>query len=246
MFHQRARSWHASCYSLRVLPRKLRLKGVLFDVDGTLVNSNDAHARAWVEALRERGVHVSFEAVRNAIGMGGDKLLPSIAGIDADSQLGQRVSERRGELFRSEFLPSLQPFPQARALLVAMQAMGLKLAIASSAKKSELDALLTIARVADLLEGATSSSEAQNSKPDPDIVVAALSKLDLAPQHAILVGDTPYDIEAASRAGLATIALRCGGRSDHDLAGAVAIYDDPADLLAHLSEVNGGSESYAR
>lgn len=213
---------------------KAPLKGVLFDVDGTLVNSNDAHARAWIEAMRERGVDVPFRTVRGAIGMGGDKLLPSVAGIDADSALGRLLSERRGQVFRTQFLPTLKPFPHVRSLLVALRAKGLKLAVASSAEKSELESLLDIAQVTDLLEAATSSSDAEHSKPDPDIVGAALRRLDLAPEHAILVGDTPYDIEAASRAGLGTIALRCGGRSDQDLVGALALYDDPADLLSHL------------
>lgn len=226
--------WRATCYWLGVLSGKTPLRGVLFDVDGTLVNSNDAHARAWIEALSERDVDVAFTAVRAAIGMGGDKLLPSVAGIDADSPLGQLISERRGQVFRARFLPALKPFPGARSLLAALRAKGLKLGVASSAQKSELDALLAIAQVTDLLEGATSSSDAEHSKPDPDIVGAALRSLDLAPEHVILVGDTPYDIEAGSRAGVRTIALRCGGRSDHDLTGALAIYDDPADLLRHL------------
>jgi HAD superfamily hydrolase (TIGR01509 family) len=217
-----------------VASSKASFKGVLFDVDGTLVNSNDAHARAWIEAMRERGLDVPFRTVRAAIGMGGDKLLPSVAGIDADSPLGRLLSERRGHVFRTQFLPALEPFSQARGLLGALRAKGLKLAVASSAERSELEALLAIAQVTDLLETATSSSDAEHSKPDPDIVGAALRGLDLAPEQVIMVGDTPYDIEAASRAGVGTIALRCGGKSDHDLLGALAIYDDPADLLSHL------------
>ena len=215
-------------------PTNKQLKGVIFDVDGTLVNSNDAHARAWLEALRERGVDVPFSVIRNAIGMGGDKLLPSVAGVDAESELGRQLAQRRGEVFRTQFLPTLRPFAQARALLLALRAMGLKLAVASSAEKAELGALLGLAQVTDLLEGATSSNDAKHSKPDPDIVGAALRQLDLAPEHALLIGDTPYDAEAAARAGARSIVLRCGGRSDRDLAGALAIYDDPADLLAHL------------
>jgi HAD superfamily hydrolase (TIGR01509 family) len=211
-----------------------RVRGVILDIDGTLVNSNDAHARAWVEALAEADVSVDFVDVRRAIGMGGDKLLPAVAGFDAESKLGEKVGRRRAEIFRERYLPQLQAFPKTRDLLLRMKSAGIQLAVASSAKKEELTALLSLARVDDLIEGATSSSDAANSKPDPDIVAAALVKLALGAPHVIMIGDTPYDIEAAARAGIRTIAFRSGGRSDHDLAGAIAIYDNPADLLAHF------------
>src|SRR5580700_3597512 len=98
-----------------------RLKGVLLDVDGTLVDSNDAHAEAWVRALTENGVNVSFEKVRPLIGKGGDKLLPEVAGIEADSPKGKAISQRRGEIFQRDFLPSLRPFPGAKDLLARMK-----------------------------------------------------------------------------------------------------------------------------
>jgi HAD superfamily hydrolase (TIGR01509 family) len=211
----------------------MRIRGAIWDVDGTLVNSNDAHARAWVSALASFDVFVTFEAVRLLIGMGGDKLLPAIANIDADSERGRAISARRSELFESEYLPKLKAFPQARALLERMAGAGIKLAVASSAKPEELDHLLAIADVKDLLVD-TASSNRRRSKPDPDIVQAALDALDLAAADVVMIGDTPYDIEAAERAGLRAIALRCGGRSDHDLSGAIAIYDSPADLLQHF------------
>lgn len=209
-----------------------RVRGVILDIDGTLINSNDAHARAWVDALAEVDVEVDFADVRRLIGMGGDKLLPAIANIEEDSRLGAKISERRAEIFRQRHLPQLQPFPKARELLLRMTSAGIQLAVASSAKGEELSAFLELARIKDLIEGATSSSDAQSSKPDPDIVAAALVKLALGAPHVLMIGDTPYDIEAAARAGVRTIAFRCGGRSDHDLAGAIAIYDNPADLLA--------------
>jgi HAD superfamily hydrolase (TIGR01509 family) len=211
------------------------IRGVIFDVDGTLVDSNDAHARSWKKALQEAAIDVPLEHIRRAIGMGGDKLLPEVAGVDSEGALGRQISERRSAIFRTEFLPSLKAFPRARNLCFALRAMGLKLAIASSAQRDELDALLRIAQLTDLMEGATSGSDAQTSKPDPDIVRAALEQLALAPRHVVMIGDTPYDVEAASRAGLACIALRCGGRSDADLAGAAAIYDSPEHLLAELA-----------
>jgi HAD superfamily hydrolase (TIGR01549 family) len=212
-----------------------RIRGVILDIDGTLLNSNDAHARAWVDALAEVGIQVSFADVRQLIGMGGDKLLPAIAKIEADSPLGTKVSQRRAEIFKQQYLPGLRAFPKARELLLRMRGAGLALAVASSAKKEELTAFLEIANVADLIEDATSSSDARSSKPDPDIVRAALDKLALGAPHVFMIGDTPYDIAAASQAGIRTIAFRCGGRSDADLAGAVAIYDGPADLLARFA-----------
>jgi HAD superfamily hydrolase (TIGR01509 family) len=220
-----------------------RLRGVLLDVDGTLVNSNDAHARAWVDALGEESITVDFARVRPLIGMGGDKLLPALAGLDEDSPTGQRVSQRRAELFRERYLPNIHAFPRVRELLLRLQGAGLSLAVASSAKREELGPLLELAHVADLIEDATSSADADSSKPDPDIVAAALHKLGVGAKHAIMIGDTPYDIEAAARAGIPCIALRSGGRSEADLAGAVAIYADAADLLARFesSPLHGGA-----
>ncbi|HYP88543.1 MAG TPA: HAD family hydrolase [Polyangiaceae bacterium] len=212
----------------------MKVRGVIWDVDGTLVNSNDAHARAWMSALAEHHFYVAFESIRPLIGMGGDKLLPALAQIDEASPLGRAVSERRSEIFSTEHLPKLHAFPRARELLVRLADLGLKHAVASSARREELDALLQLANVQDLLVKVASSSEAKGSKPDPDIVQAALAHLRLDPADVIMVGDTPYDVEAASRAGIRAVALRCGGRSDRDLSAAQAIYDSPADLLDQL------------
>lgn len=212
-----------------------RVRGVILDVDGTLINSNDAHARAWVDALADSNIFVSFTQVRGLIGMGGDKLLPALASIDEASDLGQRISSIRGEIFRRQYLPHLKAFPKTRELLLHMRDCGQTLAVASSAKKEELEPFLELANVRDLVTAAASSSDASSSKPDPDIVQAALDQLQLQPTQVVMLGDTPYDIEAAGRAGVGTIAFRCGGRSDADLAGAIAIYDGPADLLAQFA-----------
>ena len=212
----------------------MKLRGVIWDIDGTLVNTNDAHARAWQSALAEFHLYVSFESVRSAIGMGGDKLLPAIASIEADSTLGRAISARRGEIFTGE-LPKLRAFPQVRQLLSRLADGGVKHAVASSAQPTELDALLQLADIKDLLVEVSSAAEGR-SKPDPDIVHAALEALGFAKNEVVMVGDTPYDIEAAQRAGIAAIALRCGGRSDHDLAGAIAIYDSPRALLEGLDD----------
>jgi HAD superfamily hydrolase (TIGR01509 family) len=212
------------------------IRGILLDVDGTLLDSNDAHARAWVAALERHGHQTSFERVRALIGKGGDKLLPEVADVEKDSPEGKRIAESRKQIFKERFLPTLRPFPQARALLERMRRDGLRLVVASSAEKAELDALLDAAQVADLIERKASSSDAPHSKPDPDIVQAALQQLGEPPEAVLMLGDTPYDVEASARAGVRAIALRCGGWDQPDLAGALAVYDDPADLLARYGD----------
>ena len=210
------------------------IRGVILDVDGTLIDSNDQHAKAWVETLEQFGVAASYDEVRRLIGMGGDKLLPKVSGISEETDEGRRISEARAERFKSKYLATITPFSKTRELVERMRDAGLQIAIASSAKGEELGPFLEIADVKDLIEAATSSSDAEESKPDPDIVEAALAHLDLDPGEVLMLGDTPYDVEAASRAGIATVAVRCGGWADEGLAGAVAIYDDPADLLARF------------
>jgi HAD superfamily hydrolase (TIGR01509 family) len=208
---------------------------VLLDIDGTLIDSNDAHAHAWVGAMAKHGYAVPFKKVRPLIGKGGDKLIPELIGLDPESGEAERIGETRAELFRAH-LSALRPTPGARALLLQMLTRGLTLVVATSAKPDEVTALLQQAGVADLIQAAASADNESSSKPDPDIVHAALSKTGRHPSAAIMIGDTPYDVEAALRARVATIALRCGGWPDDGLAGALAIYDDPADLLAHFDE----------
>jgi HAD superfamily hydrolase (TIGR01509 family) len=212
------------------------LRAVLLDVDGTLVDSNEAHVRAWVDALAEHGHPVPVEKIRRLVGMGGDNLLPAAVGIDKESPEGTAIADRRGEIFRHRFLHHLQPFPAVRPLLERLRDVGLELVVASSSPAEEMKVLLERAGVADLLRDAASGSDAESSKPDPDIVQAALKKIGLPPEETLMLGDTPYDIQAAGKAGVGVIALRCGGFSDAELQGALAIYDDAADLLARFDE----------
>lgn len=209
-------------------------RGIIFDVDGTLVDSNDAHAHAWIAACHELGFAVSFPAVRSLIGMGSDKLIPVLLNIDADSPQARRLSTLRRNFFVAQHLSAVRPFAETRALVQALLADGVRVAVASSAESSELDPLLDIAQVRELIQDQTSSSDARASKPDPDIVLAALNRLGCPREDALMVGDTPYDGEAARRAGVAFIAVRCGGWwNDTSLSPAAAIYDNPADILAH-------------
>jgi HAD superfamily hydrolase (TIGR01509 family) len=208
---------------------------VIFDVDGTLVDSNDAHASAWQDVLMEFDIPRDFAAIRRLIGMGGDKLLPALTGISADSDKGKEIVQRRGRRFRDYYMHELRPFPAVRDLLERIAADGFRLGVASSAKQEELEDLLDIAGVTDLIQRSTSSDDVDSSKPDPDALHAALQKLHVPASAATMIGDTPYDVEAAGRARLPAIAFRCGGWPDADLAGARAIYDDAHDLLAHYA-----------
>ncbi|HWA98945.1 MAG TPA: HAD family hydrolase [Pirellulales bacterium] len=215
------------------------LRGIIFDIDGTLVDSNDQHAQAWCDALSEFGYQVPYETIRPLIGMGSDKLLPRAVGIDGKSELAKTMGVRRSAIFKERYLPHLLPCPGAHDLLVQLDVRGLKMVVATSAQKNEVNDLLAIVNGNKFFAGKTTSSDADRSKPDPDIVTVALEKIGFAPDEVFMVGDTPYDIEAAGRAKIGTIALRCGGWDDKRLSGAIAVFDDPADLAQNLDRMLG-------
>ena len=204
---------------------------MIFDVDGTLVDSNDAHARAWVQAFAEHGVTAAYESVRRAIGMGGDKLMPLVAGISDDSPKGKAIARRRGEIFQETWLPGLRPFPRTRELVERLADDGFALAVASSASEEELRPLLDVAGVTDLIPIRTSSDDAEKSKPDPDIVQAAVRRTGCPPDRTIMIGDTPYDVEAALGAGIQVVGFECGGWRREDLRGASEVYRNASELL---------------
>jgi HAD superfamily hydrolase (TIGR01549 family) len=215
------------------------IKTVIFDVDGTLVDTVDMHAEAWQRALKEYGKEIEFSAVRAQIGKGGDQLLPVFLSREELDQFGEELEKRRGEIFKQEYLPKTNAFPQVRELVERIQRDGKRVVLASSAKQDELDHFKKVTDIADLLEGETSADDAEKSKPEPDIFFAAMNEGgNPEPREAIVVGDTPYDAIAAAKAKLKTIGLLSGGFPEQSLkdAGCVAIYKDPADLLAHYEE----------
>jgi HAD superfamily hydrolase (TIGR01509 family) len=199
-----------------------------------------------MEAMADFGYYVTYEKVRPLIGMGGDKVLPETIGLQKDSEEGIKISAKRKEIFKKRYLPVLQAAPGSRELLEYMHVQGLKLAIASSSEKDELKALLQVAGASDLVQEVTSSSDASRSKPDPDVMQVTLQRIGLPANQVLMLGDTPYDIEAAAKVGVGTIALRCGGWTDPELKGALAIYNDPADLLDHYDTSPLGDSSQAR
>ncbi len=207
---------------------------LIFDIDGTLLDSVDLHARAWQEALHHFGHNVAFEDIRKQIGKGGDQLLPVFLSSDELRQRGKEIEEFRGNLFKQKYLKDVKPFPGVRALFEKALSNGQKLALASSAKGDELEHYERIANIEDLVHVETSSADAEKSKPHPDILDAAMARLGKVDRRDVLViGDSPYDAEAAQRAGLAAVGVRCGGFPESTLreAGCVAIYQDPEDLL---------------
>lgn len=214
------------------------VKAAIFDIDGTLINSVDLHAQAWKEAFKHFGKDIPYQQIRHQIGKGSDQLMPVFFTRDELEELGDRMEEFRGELFKRDFLPRVRAFPKVRELFQRIKADGKRIALASSAKEEELDAYKKIADIEGLVEEEASSDDAAKSKPHPDIFEAALDKLSLESSEAIAIGDTPYDAEAAGKLRVRTIGMRCGGFPEAELlaAGCIAIYDDPADLLARYEE----------
>ena len=215
------------------------IEAVIFDVDGTLLDSVDYHARAWLWAFARHGHDIPFEEIRAQIGKGGDQLLPVFLTEEEIKSIGKRISEESGMFFKDEYLPHVHAFPMVRELFERIKADGKRIVLASSAKEDELRRYEQIARIEDLIEESTSSDDAEKSKPHPDIFEAALGKLGgIDPSQVIVVGDTPWDAIAASKAGLKTIGLLCGGTPEAELreARCIAIFASPADLLARYDE----------
>ena len=209
-------------------------QAAIFDLDGTLLDSVDLHAIAWREALAAFGHDVSFEQARGQIGKGGDKLIPVFLSREEQEDHGRALDEWRGKLFKSKYLSLIRPFSAVPDLLERARASGLRIAIASSAKRSELDIYLEIAGISGLIDVTASSEDVEELKPEPDIFEAVLKKLNVEGRQAVAIGDTPYDAEAAGKAGVPTVGVLCGGFKESALrqAGCVEIYPGPAAILA--------------
>lgn len=217
----------------------MKYQAVIFDIDGTLLDSVDLHAEAWRQAFLRFGRDVPFADLRSQIGKGGDQLLPVFLSEREVALIGKVLEKARGDLFKGEFLSQVKPFPGVRALFERIKRDGLKIALASSAKKDELEHYAKLLEIEDLIETGTSTDDAEKSKPHPDIFEAALEKLGgLAAKKCVVIGDTPYDAEAAGKAGIKTVGVLCGGFPEEDLkkAGAGAIFQDPEDLLRRYDE----------
>jgi HAD superfamily hydrolase (TIGR01509 family) len=209
-----------------------RYRGVLLDVDGTLIDSVEAHGRSWQQALADHGHEIHLLAIERLIGMGGDHLVEKLTGIRKDTAEFKAMSKRHGELFRDHYLAKLRPVTGARELVLQLQLAGYHIAVASSAKRHDLDQLLAVANVRDLIEHGATSDDAERTKPDPDIIEAAAAKLPCRRDELVMIGDTPFDIESARRAGIDTIAVASGVFAAAEMTGAVAWYSTVGDLAA--------------
>lgn len=215
------------------MPHATTTKAVIFDIDDTLIDSVDMHARAWQEIFLRYGVKTDFRVVRDQIGKGGDKLMKVFLSEEQIARWGKQIEAERTELFKRQYLPKVKPFPELRELFERLRKDKIAIALATSAKDEELLEYKKITGIRPYLDAKTSSDDVAHSKPDPDVFLAARRKLGTDPRNTIAIGDTPYDAGSAGKAGMATIGLLCGGRSPVELraAGCVALYRDPADLL---------------
>jgi HAD superfamily hydrolase (TIGR01549 family) len=210
----------------------------VLDVDGTLVDSNYQHAMAWYRALRTLGEVHPVWRIHRLIGMGGDQLLPTLAGDEVEARIGDEARELQGKEVDA-LLGEIAPLPGARDLLVALKERGHRLVLASSGQQRHVDFALDLLDARDIADAWTSSADADATKPAPDLLQVALAKLG-APAHApsVMVGDSVFDVEAAKNAGMPAIALLSGGFGMEELrdAGAIAVYETPAGLLEALDE----------
>ncbi|NVJ08070.1 HAD family hydrolase [Myxococcus sp. AM001] len=211
------------------------VENVIFDVDGTLVDSVDEHAEAWRRAFLHFGRDIPFAHVRSQIGKGSDQLIPVFFNDEEVERFGKELDEYRGKLFLDEFLPKVRAFPRVRELFQRLRAGGLRIVLASSAKEPELKHYVKLCGIEGLFESKTSADEVDKSKPRPDIFEAALARLGKpSADVTVVVGDTPYDALAANQLSLPTVGVLAGGFPQDDLrsAGCRTLVKDPADLLA--------------
>jgi HAD superfamily hydrolase (TIGR01509 family) len=212
----------------------------VLDVDGTLVDSNYQHAMAWYRALRGLGETYPIWRIHRLIGMGGDNLVTALAGEEVEKRIGDEAREQQGKEVDA-LLDEIAPLPGARDLLVAIKERGHRLVLASSGQQRHVDFALDLLDARDLADAWTSSADADATKPAPDLLQVALKKLGAAEDApSVMVGDSPFDIEAAKRAGMPAIAVRSGGFGDDELrdAGAIGIYDTPGELAGDLDSLD--------
>ncbi len=216
------------------------MKAFIFDLDGTLVDSNQLHVDSWDRAFRHFGKEFSQQELRAQIGKGSDQYLPEFLSPNEIKSFGDKLDHYRSQLFKKEYLSQVQPFPKVRELFERIRADGKPIVLATSGKEEETEHYTELLGIGHLIEAQTTADDAESSKPAPDIFQAALDRLDpVAAADALIVGDTRFDLEAANQGGFPAIAVTCGGTSEEVLraAGALAVYRDPAALLASYEEL---------
>jgi HAD superfamily hydrolase (TIGR01509 family) len=206
---------------------------VFFDLDGTLVDSNYHHALAWYRAFRDHGIVLPLWRIHRCIGMGGDQLVPTLIGETRDGEIGDELRDSEKARFE-EMLAEIEPLEGAHELLADLHSRGYELVLASSSPKKYLVRYMNLLDAHNLVGAATAAEDVRATKPAPDIIETAKAK---ARQHpVVLVGDSPWDVESAGRAGIACVSLLTGGYSEGELlaAGAEAVFESPAELQAGI------------
>jgi HAD superfamily hydrolase (TIGR01549 family) len=216
----------------------VNLKGLIFDIDGTLVDSNDIHTECWLEAFEHFGKTIPYDLMRSQMGKGGDLLVPDMLNAREMREFGEKLKKYRPGLFKKKYMERVKPFPRIRDLFEELGERGIKLALASSANKDEVGYYTRLLGVGDLLEGSTSTQDANMSKPSPEIFEAALERIGTDPALTMTVGDTPYDILASHRAALPIAAMLCGGFERQLLAKAEFLFDSVEDMVRKIEEVD--------
>jgi HAD superfamily hydrolase (TIGR01509 family) len=211
---------------------------LLTDIDGTLVDSNALHAEAWRRTFEHFGIQIGLDQAWSQIGKGGDQLIPVFVPEADRERLEKPLKEFRKQIFHRDYMPKMVPFSKARELLLHVRHSGMKIALATSSDKADLAIYGKLVGMQDLVDEGSSSADAKASKPDADIFAAALQKVDMRPEQAVALGDTPWDAQAAGKLGITVIGLTSGGWKADDLraAGCVEVWQDPADLLLHFDD----------
>jgi HAD superfamily hydrolase (TIGR01509 family) len=212
-----------------------RRRGILFDVDGTLIDSSYIHTISWWGAFRQQGYDIPMASIHHFVGMGGDRLVDSLLPAGRDKSLDSEIMTSHAALYASHW-PALRRFDGAKELLAQCHAVGLAVALASSARNQDLQVMKSTLDADAFIDAATSANDAEESKPSPDILVAALDAMGVEAADAVFVGDAVWDMKAAAALGIPAIGVTCGGISAAKLqeAGAVEVYAGPRDLLENL------------
>jgi HAD superfamily hydrolase (TIGR01509 family) len=213
----------------------LRMAIAILDIDGTLVDTNYQHALAWYRAFRRHGIVLPVWRIHRHIGMGGDQLIEALTDAQTEEKLGDAIRESEGELY-FELIDEVEPMEGARDLISELGERGHVVVLASSAKEKEVDHYLDLLEARDLADAWTSSADVEETKPAPDLVDSALNKVGGSPEDAVMIGDTPWDVKAAARAGVGTLAVLTGGFAIEELteSGAKDVFESVADLRAAL------------
>ncbi len=220
----------------------MKLQGLLFDIDGTLVDSNDHHARCWIEAFAHFGKHFEYGVIRHQIGKGGDLLVPDLLDAKEMREFGDEVKKYRSKLYKDNYLKEVKPFPFVERLFEALREQKIRLALASSSNEDEVEYYTRLLNAEEFIEGSTSKSDAKFSKPSPEIFEAALARAGSDPKVTFAVGDTPYDILAAHRMAMPVIAVLSGGFERELLAKSEFVLNDAGDIPGNFDEIEAWFE----